>query len=101
MRGAYLVPCPQSPSTEYVYAKIFHGVMFMHKTRLKSLRVDRDVKQSTLAELLDVTQATYSRYENDRITLPRDVIFKLAEYYQVSTDYLLGVPNAKGPEGQK
>ena len=58
--------------------------------RLKLLREDRNLKQETLASILGVTQGTYSRWENgDRdITIP--TMLTLAEFYDVSMDYITG-----------
>ena len=58
--------------------------------RLKELREDLDIRQETLAEFLKIKQNTYSQYENGQRQLPVDVLIKLAEYYNVSTDYILG-----------
>ncbi|MBE7032156.1 MAG: helix-turn-helix transcriptional regulator [Ruminococcaceae bacterium] len=63
--------------------------------RLKELREDLDIRQETLAELLKIKQNTYSQYENGQRQLPVDVLVKLAEYYNVSTDYLLGRSDKK------
>ncbi len=65
--------------------------------RLKELREDQDIKQETLAEYLHIKQNTYSQYENNQRQLPIDVLIKLAEYYNVSTDYILGLTDVKTP----
>lgn len=59
------------------------------RTLLRDLREDHDIRQETIANYLDVTQQTYSNYENGRREIPIDVVKKLADYYHVSTDYLL------------
>ena len=56
---------------------------------LKSIREDRDIKQKQVAEILNVSQNTYSQYETGVISLTADVLIKLADYYNVSIDYLL------------
>ena len=56
---------------------------------LRDLREDNDIKQETLADYLGVSQQTYSNYENGRREIPIEVVKKLAQYYKVSTDYLL------------
>lgn len=61
--------------------------------RLKDLREDADLKQKELAEYLHIKQNTYSQYENGQRQLPIDVLIKLAKYYNVSTDYILGLTN--------
>ncbi len=57
---------------------------------IRNLREDRDLKQKDIAEYLNVTQTTYSKYELAKINIPVEVIIKLADFYNVSTDYLLG-----------
>ncbi len=58
--------------------------------RLKDLREDRDVKQKELAELLNIKQNTYSQYENGKREIPLEMLWKLADFYDVSIDYLIG-----------
>lgn len=57
---------------------------------IRDLREDNDIKQKTIAEYLGVSQQTYSNYENGHREIPIWVVVKLAKYYKVSTDYLLG-----------
>ena len=63
--------------------------------RLKELREDNDLKQKELAEYLHIKQNTYSQYENGQRQLPIDILIKLAKYYNVSTDYILGLSKEK------
>lgn len=63
--------------------------------RLKDLREDNDIKQKEIAEYLHIKQNTYSQYENEQRQLPIDVLIKLAEYYKVTTDYILGISDKK------
>ena len=56
---------------------------------LRAVREDRDLKQRQLAELLNVSQNTYSQYETGVISLTAEVLIKLADFYGVSIDYLL------------
>ena len=63
--------------------------------RLKDLREDADLKQKDIAEYLHIKQNTYSQYENGQRQLPIDVLIKLAKYYDVSTDYILGLTTSK------
>ena len=58
--------------------------------RIRDLREDNDLKQSDLAKHLKGTQVCYSYYENGQRDIPTDVLIRLADYYGVSTDYLLG-----------
>lgn len=57
---------------------------------IRALREDRDLKQRELAMILGVAQNTYSQYENGVIEWTAPLLIKLAEYYGVSVDYLLG-----------
>ncbi|WP_124100413.1 helix-turn-helix transcriptional regulator [Ruminococcus sp. Marseille-P6503] len=64
---------------------------------IKDLRQDRDLKQRELAEYLNVSQNTYSQYENGIISLTAELLIKLARFYGTSVDYLLGLTNVKEP----
>ncbi len=61
---------------------------------IRELREDRDIKQKVIAEYLGISQQTYSNYENGHREIPIWAVTKLAEYYKVSTDYLLGANTA-------
>ena len=56
---------------------------------LRAIREDNDLRQSDIAKMLNVSQNTYSQYETGVIALTADVLIKLADYYNVSVDYLL------------
>ncbi|MBQ7799023.1 MAG: helix-turn-helix transcriptional regulator [Oscillospiraceae bacterium] len=55
---------------------------------LRSLREDNDIRQKQIAEILNVSQNTYSQYENGVISLTAEVLIKLSDFYNVSIDYL-------------
>ena len=57
---------------------------------IRNLREDSDKTQKELADYLNVKQTTYSKYELGKINIPVEVFIKLADYYDVSVDYLLG-----------
>ncbi len=63
--------------------------------RLKDLREDMDMQQSDVAKLLNTTQPQYSRYETGERELPLRHLVTLADYYNVSADYILGRTNDK------
>lgn len=65
--------------------------------RLKDLREDADIKQSTIAELLHIKQNTYSQYENEQRQIPISMLIALAKFYGVSVDYILGLTDIKRP----
>ncbi len=58
--------------------------------RIKQLRNEKDIKQDVLAKLLGLEVAGISKLETGRVPLKDEYIVKLAEYFNVSTDYLLG-----------
>lgn len=58
--------------------------------RLKELRKERKVKQSELAELLGITLRQYQRTEYGEVNVPSLTLCTLADYFGVTTDYLLG-----------
>lgn len=66
-------------------------------TRIKDLRQDRDLTQKDVANFLNVNQRTYSRYELGQHEMTIETICKLADYYNVSVDYLLKRTNIKTP----
>ena len=57
---------------------------------IRNLREDSDKKQQELADYLNIKQTTYSKYELGKINIPIEVFIKLADFYDVSVDYLLG-----------
>lgn len=61
--------------------------------RIRDLREDKDLTQQQLARFLNVSQATYSRYENGNLDVPSTVLIKLSEFYNVNIDYILGQTN--------
>ena len=65
--------------------------------RLKDLREDNDYNQNTVANELGCSQATYSRYETGSSMLPVDILEKLADFYRVSTDYILVRTDVRKP----
>jgi len=69
----------------------------MYQNRLRDLREDKDLKQKDIADLLNIHQTTYSDYELGRLNIPIPSVHILADYYHVSTDYLLGRTNRKDP----
>lgn len=62
----------------------------MLSEKIKELRVIKGKTQKEISEYLGIQQNTYSQYENRNREPNYDVIIKLAKYYNVSTDYLLG-----------
>ncbi|MBQ7202472.1 MAG: helix-turn-helix transcriptional regulator [Eubacterium sp.] len=67
----------------------------MYFQRLRDLREDKDLKQADIAELLGIRQTVYSRYERGFQNIPLEYLITLADFYKVSTDYILGRTNNK------
>lgn len=57
---------------------------------IRGIREDRDLKQHEIAQVVGTTQQHYSRYETGENEMPIRALMALADYYKVSTDYLLG-----------
>ena len=69
--------------------------------RLKELREEYDYKQEHLAQLLGVKQNAYSQYETGKRQVPLDALIKLAQFYDVSVDYLLELTDEEKPYPRK
>lgn len=63
--------------------------MKMKYKNIRSIREDNDVTQQQMAELLNVSQNTYSQYETGKIEWTASTLIKIADYFDVSVDYLL------------
>ncbi len=60
----------------------------MYLKRLRDLREDHDLLQKDVAEILGISQTVYSRYERGYQNIPLEHLVKLADYYNVSLDYI-------------
>ena len=69
--------------------------------RIKNLREDNDLKQKDLAAYLNCSQVSYSYYELGRRDVPTSTLIRLAEFYNCSVDYLLGLTDEKKPYTRK
>lgn len=65
--------------------------------RIYELREDNDLKQREIAKILNCSQRVYSNYERGDLDIPTEILIKLAKYYNVSTDYILGISDKKKP----
>lgn len=72
-----------------------YEVIIMQFKNLRSIREDGDIKRKDIAKYLNVSQNTYSQYETGVISLTAEILIKLADYYNVSIDYLLDRTNNK------
>jgi transcriptional regulator with XRE-family HTH domain len=60
-----------------------------YRKRIRDLREDHDKTQTEIAEVLGTSQTMYARYERGASELPIRHLVRLADYYDVSTDYIL------------
>ncbi len=65
--------------------------------RLRDLREDHDMNQTQLAKLLGMSQTGYSKYETGENDVPTAILIKLANIYNTSVDYLLGLTDEEEP----
>lgn len=68
--------------------------------RIKQLRMEKDIKQDVLAKLLGLEVAGISKLETGRVPLKDEYIIKLADYFEVSTDYLLCKSDIRKPDAE-
>ena len=59
--------------------------------RLRYLRKEKNISQQDIAAFLHIKQNTYSQYENGKRQLPIEILVSLARFYNVSTDFILGL----------
>ncbi len=57
--------------------------------KLKDLREDHDYTQAEVAKMVNITQRSYSHYENGERSIPLEVLGRLADLYNVSVDYIM------------
>ena len=63
--------------------------------RIQDLRTDADMSQKQLSEILHISQRSYSRYETGSRNIPVEMLIRLANYYDISVDYLVGRTDKK------
>ena len=73
----------------------------MHFQRIADLRTDVDKTQQQIADLLHMKRQVYRRYEKGEREIPTWAVIQLARFYDVSTDYLLGLTREKRPFPKK
>jgi transcriptional regulator with XRE-family HTH domain len=67
----------------------------MVANRIRELRKSLNMSQGTLAEKIGSTQQAVSRMENNAYDIPSDILIQIAKYFNVTTDYILGVSDTK------
>lgn len=69
----------------------------MKYERIRDLREDNELTQEYMGRILNVSQRTYSRYENDERAIPIEILSKLADFYGTSVDYIIERTDQKKP----
>ncbi len=59
--------------------------------RIRDLREDHDLTQAQMGAILSCSQRVYSNYERGELDIPTEILIELSLYYNVSTDYILGL----------
>ncbi len=67
--------------------------------RIRDLREDKDLSQRQMGEILSCSQRVYSNYERGELDIPTEILIKLADFHNVSTDYLLNRTDKTEPYG--
>lgn len=73
----------------------------MKFVRIRNLREDKDLYQKDVAKMLGISQQYYSEYENGNRAIPVFHLIKLAEFYNVSIDYIVGLTDNTKPYYRK
>jgi transcriptional regulator with XRE-family HTH domain len=70
-------------------------VKFVLYKRIRDLREDRDLTQKKMGEILSCSQRVYSNYERGELDIPTEILIKLADFHNVSVDYILNRTDKK------
>ena len=65
--------------------------------RIQDLRIDSDLSQKKIGEILHISQRSYSHYETGSRNIPIEMLIRLADYYDTTIDYLVGRTDSKEP----
>ena len=65
--------------------------------RIQDLRIDSDLSQKKIGEILHTSQRSYSHYETGSRNIPIEMLIRLADYYDTTIDYLVGRTDNKEP----
>ena len=63
--------------------------------RIRDFREDKDLTQKQMGEILSCSQRVYSNYERGELDIPTEILIKLADFHNVTTDYILNRTNKK------
>lgn len=78
------------------FSELMKGMNFI-MLRLKDLREDHDLKQEDIAKILNISQTNYSKYELEKVNIPINSLIVLADFYNTSIDYLIGLTDEIKP----
>lgn len=73
----------------------------MKFVRIRNLREDKDLYQKDVAKMLGISQQYYSEYESGNRAIPIFHLIKLAEFYNLSIDYIVGLTDNTKPYSRK
>lgn len=76
------------------YIKYVSGDYMLYK-RIRDLREDKDLTQTKMGEILSCSQRVYSNYERGELDIPTEILIKLADFHEVSVDYILNRTDKK------
>ena len=63
--------------------------------RIRDMREDKDLTQKQMGEILSCSQRVYSNYERGELDIPTEILIKLADFHNVSVDYILNRTDKK------
>ena len=78
------------------FSELMKGMNFI-MLRLKDLREDHDLKLEDIAKILNISQTNYSKYELEKVNIPISSLIVLADFYNTSIDYLIGLTDEIKP----
>ena len=78
------------PIDQFVQSILESVIMMQKYQRIRDLREDADLTQKQVGEAINVPQRTYAYYESGQRMVPPRVLCALADFYNVSVDYILG-----------
>lgn len=70
-------------------------IITMTDNRIRELRKNHSLSQEALAAIINTTQQTVSRIEHSSCDIPSDILISVSEYFNVTTDYILGISDVK------
>lgn len=73
----------------YNYTHNIQRSVYMLYQRIRDLREDKDLTQKKMGEILSCSQRVYSNYERGELDIPTEILIKLADFHNVSVDYIL------------